>query len=54
MDENIRLIAPKNKNHVMDMERWMPGLKTGDVLSSPPNPVVFSRVPGPVTDPEIA
>ena len=54
MDENIRLIAPKNKNHVMDMERWMPGLKTGDVLSSPLNPVVFSRVPGPVTDPEIA
>jgi ectoine hydroxylase-related dioxygenase (phytanoyl-CoA dioxygenase family) len=42
MDENIRLIEPKNKNHVMDMERWMPGLKPGDVLSSALNPVIYS------------
>ncbi len=54
MDENIRLTAPKNKNHVMDMERWMPGLKAGDVLSSPLNSVVYSSIPGPITDPEIA
>jgi ectoine hydroxylase-related dioxygenase (phytanoyl-CoA dioxygenase family) len=42
MDENIRVIEPKNKNHVMDMERWMPGLKPGDVLSSALNPVIYS------------
>jgi ectoine hydroxylase-related dioxygenase (phytanoyl-CoA dioxygenase family) len=42
MDENIRLAPPKNKKHLMDMERWMPGLKTGDVMDSPLNPVVYS------------
>ncbi len=41
-DENIRLIRPKNKNHILDMERWAPGLKAGDVLSSPLNPVIYS------------
>ena len=42
MDENIRIIEPRNKNHTMDMERWAPGLKPGDVLSSALNPVVYS------------
>lgn len=42
MDENIRLSPPKHKNHLTDMERWMPGLTAGDVLSSPLNPVVYS------------
>ena len=42
MDENIRLTKPKNKNHIMDMERWMPGLQAGDVLSSHLNPVIYS------------
>ncbi len=42
MDENIRLTQPKNKNHIMDMERWMPGLQAGDVLSSPLNPVIYT------------
>ena len=45
MDENIRLAPPKNKNHLMDMDRWMPGLKTGDVLSSHLNPIVYSSIP---------
>ncbi len=43
MDENIHLIEPKNKNHVMDIERWAPGLHTGDVLGSPLNPVIYSE-----------
>ncbi len=42
MDENIRLTEPKNKNHVLDIERWAPGLHAGDVLSSPLNPVIYS------------
>ncbi len=54
MDENIRLAPPKNKNHWMDMERWMPGLKTGDVLSSPLNPVVYSSSIGSVARPKTA
>jgi ectoine hydroxylase-related dioxygenase (phytanoyl-CoA dioxygenase family) len=42
MDENIHVTDPRNKNHVMDMERWAPGLKPGDQLSSPLNPVIYS------------
>lgn len=42
MDENIHLTAPKNKNQIADLERWAPDLKTGDVLSSPLNPVIYS------------
>ena len=45
MDENIRLTPPKNKNHITDMERWMPGLKAGDQLGSSLNPVLYSSVP---------
>ncbi len=50
MDENIRLTAPQNKNHTMDIERWAPGLKSGDPLCSPLNPVIYSSKPGPGTD----
>lgn len=42
MDENIHLTAPKNRNHLMDMERWMPGLQAGDLVDSPLNPVIYS------------
>ena len=53
MDESIRLTPPKNKNHLTDMERWMPGLKAGDRLGSPLNPVLYSSEPdsGTVPDP---
>ena len=43
MDENIRLVAPKNKNHVLDIERWCPGVEVGEVLASPLNPVIYSK-----------
>jgi ectoine hydroxylase-related dioxygenase (phytanoyl-CoA dioxygenase family) len=42
MDENIRLAAPKNKNQVNDIERWCPGVATGQTIASPLNPVIFS------------
>lgn len=42
MDENIRITAPKNKNHITDLERWAPGLEPGSVLSSALNPVLYS------------
>lgn len=54
MDENIRLAPPKNKNHLMDMDRWMPGLRTGDVLSSPLNPVLYSSGSSHVAGPKTA
>jgi ectoine hydroxylase-related dioxygenase (phytanoyl-CoA dioxygenase family) len=41
-DENIRLIAPRNKNHILDLEKWAPGQHSGEVLSSPINPVIYS------------
>ena len=42
MDESMRLIAPKNKNHIADTERWCPGVQVGDVIASPLNPVIYS------------
>ncbi len=42
MDENIHVTEPRNKNHVLDLERWAPGLQAGDVLSSRLNPVIYS------------
>lgn len=52
MDENIRLIAPRNKNHIADIERWAPGLKPGDVLASPLNPLIYSSVSELVPEPK--
>lgn len=43
MDEDIRLIKPKNKNHIADTERWCPGIAIGEVIASPLNPVVYTR-----------
>ncbi len=54
MDEHIRVAAPKNKNHIADMERWMPGLKPGDALDSPLNPVLYSTEPAPLRTPAVA
>lgn len=42
MDENIRLVEPKNKNQVADIERWCPGVAIGAVIDSPLNPVLYS------------
>ncbi len=43
MDESIHLTEPKNKNHVLDMERWAPGLHPGDRLTSQLNPLIYSE-----------
>jgi ectoine hydroxylase-related dioxygenase (phytanoyl-CoA dioxygenase family) len=42
VDEDIHLAAPKNKNHIMDAERWAPGVAIGEVLASPLNPIIYS------------
>ncbi len=49
MDENIHVTAPKNKNHVADLERWAPGLQAGETLASPLNPVIYSSAITPAT-----
>jgi ectoine hydroxylase-related dioxygenase (phytanoyl-CoA dioxygenase family) len=42
MDENMTLAAPKNKNQINDTERWCPGVKIGEIIASPLNPVLYS------------
>jgi len=42
MDENIKLVKPKNKNQVNDMETWCPGIQAGQVIASSLNPVLYS------------
>jgi len=54
MDEHIRVAPPRNKNHIADMERWMPGLGPGDQLNSPLNPVLYSSLTEPTTGPDPA
>ncbi len=43
MDQDIRLVAPKNKNQVADIERWCPSVQVGEVVASSLNPLVYSR-----------
>ena len=43
MDENMILVAPKNKNQVIDTERWCPGVQIGEGITSPLNPVLYSN-----------
>lgn len=47
MDEDMRLVAPKNKNQIADIERWCPGVQVGDVVASHLNPVVYSSKSAP-------
>ena len=43
MEDGIRLIAPKHKNHQADWDTWMPGIKIGEVANSHLNPLVYSQ-----------
>ena len=43
VDQDIRLVEPKNKDQKNDRERWCPGVAVGDVLSSSLNPVIYSE-----------
>ena len=42
MDENMRLVAPKNKDQENDVKRWCPGIGVGQEIASPLNAVVYS------------
>jgi len=43
MEENMRLVAPKNRSQINDIERWCPGVQVGDVIASPLNPIIYSE-----------
>lgn len=45
IEEDARLIKPKHKNHQQDWDAWMPGVKVGQVIDSPLNPVLWSERP---------
>lgn len=45
MDENMTLLAPKNKNQEADWNRWCPGAEIGKQIDSPLNPVLYSSKP---------
>jgi ectoine hydroxylase-related dioxygenase (phytanoyl-CoA dioxygenase family) len=41
VDADARVAEPKNKSQVNDLGSWFPGLKPGDAIASPLNPVVY-------------
>jgi ectoine hydroxylase-related dioxygenase (phytanoyl-CoA dioxygenase family) len=41
MEDGIRLIEPKNKNHIADWNTWMAGTKVGEVAATHLNPVLY-------------
>ncbi len=43
MDQDMRLIEPKNKNQQSDWDNWCPGAKIGEIINSPLNPILYSR-----------
>lgn len=43
MEDGIRLIQPRYKNHENDRNSWMPGVQIGAVADSPLNPVLYRR-----------
>jgi ectoine hydroxylase-related dioxygenase (phytanoyl-CoA dioxygenase family) len=42
MDEDTRLIEPRNKNQRNDWDWWCPGAEIGAIINSPLNPVVWT------------
>lgn len=42
VDENIRLVEPKNRNQENDRKTWCPGVGIGAQLNGPLNPVLWS------------
>ena len=35
------LAEPKNKNQIKDWDTWCPGVKVGEVVNSPLNPILY-------------
>lgn len=43
MDQEMRLIEPKNDNHRADWKSWTPSTKVGEVMDDALNPVLWSK-----------
>ncbi|MEM6800229.1 MAG: phytanoyl-CoA dioxygenase family protein [Bacteroidota bacterium] len=43
MEENMKLISPKNPNQEADWKAWCPGAKIGEKIATELNPVLFSK-----------
>ena len=41
--DGAKVTEPDNFNRQRDLERWMPGLRPGDLAASELNPLVFHR-----------
>ncbi|CAN5506273.1 phytanoyl-CoA dioxygenase family protein [soil metagenome] len=41
MDQDMKLIEPKSAAHRSDHKSWLPGVKVGETVSSPLNPVLY-------------
>jgi ectoine hydroxylase-related dioxygenase (phytanoyl-CoA dioxygenase family) len=41
--DGMRVTEPENDAQQVDLERWLPGLKPGDLAASELNPLVYSR-----------
>ena len=44
MDEAMKVAPPQNPNQQKDWDRWLPGAQVGEVINTPLNPVLYSRV----------
>ena len=42
IEDGIKLVAPKHKNHENDWAAWMPGALVGEAVATPLNPVIYS------------
>ena len=41
--DGAHVLEPDNPNRARDLERWLPGMKPGDLAASPLNPVVYHK-----------
>jgi len=41
IEDGIRVIEPKTKNHQSDLKNWMPGAQVGEIVDTPLNPVLY-------------
>ena len=41
MDKEMKLKDPENQNQINDWHTWCPGVKVGDIINSPINPILY-------------
>ena len=43
MDERMKLMKPANENQKIDRDVFCPGIKEGEIISTPLNPIIYSQ-----------